>query len=245
MSHRANQPRDCTFEQSELRRRVLPWYRQKTAWLSGMSQGIGSQNSLSLIYMSFSEASAINAAILGMPGIDIDSERDATRPILAFTPESLLNAETKSPFFRSGIRKETAEEMCSTGFANIRLHLRPVVSQLLSDHYAYLDTLPFPRFRERAIGLICSKPPMIDESDFFNDLLNDGLVCWSLDPTKSELGTAASGPWDLRCWEARPWFLKKWWILIGGTQSKIYRQTVWWREMRGETTSDLLPGNYQ
>ncbi|KAM6516357.1 hypothetical protein FALCPG4_014541 [Fusarium falciforme] len=41
---------------------------------------------------------------------------------------------------------------------------------------------------------------------------NDGLVCWGL---ISESGMDRGTPWDRRSWEAKGWFLRKWWWLVG------------------------------
>lgn len=82
---------------------------------------------------------------------------------------------------------------------------------------------------------------MVDEGELFHDLLNNRLICWTLDQKGSNAAAVVSAPWDSRSWEAQPWFLRKWWILVGGTEGEMYQQTIWWREMRGESTADLLP----
>ncbi|GAD97471.1 conserved hypothetical protein [Paecilomyces variotii No. 5] len=232
---------DCSLQQSRLQRRNVPSCPTETQFCFPTAQVAGFQNRLSLICMSFYEASKINATMLNMAGASMDSRGDAVGPLSASTPESRSNGGMMSPFFQPGISKETAEEICSVNFANVKPFLRPVPSQIMKSHYSYMDTIPFPSFRERAIGMICTNPPMIDEEELFQDLLHDGLICWASDPTKASCFETSSAPWDLRSWEAQPWFLKKWWILVGGTQSEIYRQTVWWREMRGETILDLFP----
>jgi hypothetical protein len=88
--------------------------------------------------------------------------------------------------------------------------------------------------RERIIKLAyVEEEPMIDEDELCQDL-NNGLVCWGsvLDGRNSTIGSGV--PWDVRSWEAQPWFLKKWWIVIGGAEGEIYKQTQWWRQIRGE-----------
>lgn len=232
---------DCSLQQSHLGRRNDPSCPVGSQFCFPTAQVAGFQNSLSLICTSFYEASKVNAAMLSAARASMDSAWDAIEPFSTSTPESRSNGGIMSPFFQPGISKEIAEKMCSMDFANVKPFLRPVPSQLLKSHYSYIDTIPFPSFRERAIGMICTNPPMIDEKELFQDLLHDGLVCWASDPTKASCFETSGAPWDLRSWEAQPWFLKKWWILVGGTQSEIYRQTVWWREMRGETTLDLFP----
>ncbi|KAJ9315703.1 hypothetical protein DTO271D3_3959 [Paecilomyces variotii] len=233
---------NCSLQQSHLRRRNVPSCPTETHLCFPPAQLAGMQNRLSLICMSFCEASKINATMLNTARAYMGPGWNAIEPFSASTPGSQPTGGILSPFFEPGISREAAEKMCSVGFANMKPFLRPVPAQLLNSHYSYIDTIPFPSFRERAISMICTNPPMIDEKELFHDLLHDGLVCWALDPAKPSSFETGSAPWDLRSWEARPWFLNKWWILVGGTQSEIYRQTVWWREMRGETTVDLLPG---
>ena len=79
----------------------------------------------------------------------------------------------------------------------------------------------------------------IDEDEFLNDTLT-GLVCWGgagtvkRDPD-NVTGHAATGtPWDMRSWEAKVWFLKKYWRLLGGEEGELVRQSEWWRSVRGE-----------
>lgn len=75
---------------------------------------------------------------------------------------------------------------------------------------------------------------MIDEDELCDDLQKDGLICWGSTLGGGNDATGSGAPWDLRSWEAAPWFMKKWWILIGGKEGEIYQQTRWWCEMRGE-----------
>ena len=153
---------------------------------------------------------------------------------LGLSMESLDSCNVESPFFRDSISESAAEEACLSDFLHLRTHLRPCAAQLLYRHHPYIDVLPFPCFRERLIKLTCAKEPMINEDELCNDLENDGLVCWGscLGSGSSAIGSGA--PWDIRSWEAQDWFMKKWWVLIGGAEGEIFKQTQWWREMRGE-----------
>jgi hypothetical protein len=48
-------------------------------------------------------------------------------------------------------------------------------------------------------------------------------------------GHAVTGNlWDVRSWEAKVWFLKKYWWLLGGEEGELVRQSEWWRSVRGE-----------
>ena len=78
---------------------------------------------------------------------------------------------------------------------------------------------------------------MIDEDEICTDLENDGLIC-CLGGGSAAVGSGT--PWDIRSWEAQDWFMKKWWIVIGGAEGEVYKQTLWWREMRGERCYSFL-----
>ncbi|KAL6806849.1 hypothetical protein GGI42DRAFT_319595 [Trichoderma sp. SZMC 28013] len=150
--------------------------------------------------------------------------------MLGLTPATTSN-DAESPFYHGHFSKQ-AEEWQRSEFKNIKRDLRPTKSQLARSHHPYLDVLPFPTFRERAIALIHADTPVFDEEELCRDLLNDALVCWG-----SSLGAGignSGAPWDIRSWEARPWFMKKWWFLTGGIEGELYQQTRWWCEMRGD-----------
>ena len=154
---------------------------------------------------------------------------------LFFTAENCEDVE--SPFFRDSISESAAKTACMNDFSSLNTDLRPCAAQLMQKHHPWIDVLPFPTLRERAIKLAYCEEPMIDEDDLCNDL-NEGRVCWGsvLGGGSSAVGSGV--PWDIRSWEAQPWFLKKWWIVIGGAEGEIYKQTQWWRQMRGERSCD-------
>ena len=146
-----------------------------------------------------------------------------------------LNCDSgKSPFFRDSVSESTAKTACLGDFPDVKTHLRPCATQLMYRHHPYIDVLPFPTFRERLIKLACAEEPMVDEEEMCKDLENDGLICWGSSLGGGSAATGSGAPWDIRSWEAQDWFMKKWWILIGGAEGEIYKQTRWWREMRGE-----------
>ena len=158
----------------------------------------------------------------------------ANASILGFSLSQENCEDLESPFFRGSTSESAAKVACLNDFSALSPDLRPSATQLVHRHHPYIDVLPFPTLRERIIKLAyVEEEPMIDEDELCQDL-NNGLVCWGsvLDGKNSAMGSGA--PWDVRSWEAQPWFLKKWWIVIGGAEGEIYKQTQWWRQMRGE-----------
>lgn len=158
----------------------------------------------------------------------------ANASALGFSSDSATCDNAESPFFRRSVSEDVAKAACLSSFNELKECLRPCVTQMMYSHHPYIDVLPFPTFRERIIKLAYIESPMIDEDDLGNDLQNDGLICWGSSLGGGSVATGSGAPWDIRSWEAQPWFLRKWWILIGGVEGEIYKQTQWWREMRGE-----------
>ncbi|KAL2210287.1 hypothetical protein CC79DRAFT_1355012 [Sarocladium strictum] len=142
---------------------------------------------------------------------------------LGFDFSMFLNETSVSPFYGQSdvdIDKSTP------------LSLRPLDLQRTVRHHPYLDTLPFPTLRRRALAALSTNPPLLESDDLCLDLmLNDGLTCWgSTNPHGSDHGT----PWESQSWEASGWFLQKWWWLIGGEDGELWRSSQWWASQRGE-----------
>jgi hypothetical protein len=174
------------------------------------------RNNIRIKQVVFVAACVANASSLGLP------------------PDGLNCDSGESPFFRNSTSESAAKTACLSDFLHLKTHLRPCATQLIYKHHPYIDVLPFPTFRERLIKLACTKEPMIDEDELCKDLENDGLICWGSSLGGGSVAMGSGAPWDIRSWEAQNWFIKKWWILIGGAEGEIYKQTQWWREMRGE-----------
>ncbi|KAH7113657.1 hypothetical protein B0J13DRAFT_242310 [Dactylonectria estremocensis] len=122
---------------------------------------------------------------------------------------------------------------------DIPSHLRPLPVQRTVPHHPYIDSLPFPIFRRRALAALAADPPLLDEDDLCIDLmLNDGLVCWA---STSQLGMDHGTPWDSHSWEAKGWFLRKWWWLVGGREGELWKSSQWWASQRGEKISTEEP----
>jgi len=169
------------------------------------------KNNLRLVRAATVDAYLCNALSLGM---DIPT---------------LYRDNCPSPFYRP--RKNRGEDirnLVAKMSANLPEHLKPTPPQVLCPHHPYLDLLPFPILRARAVALTFRNPPLIDAAKLKSDIMNDGLICWRTS------GSGRGQPWDMRSWEAAPWFLKKWSILVGGEEGEVWKQTMWWRELRGE-----------
>ncbi|KAF8861107.1 hypothetical protein BDZ45DRAFT_724157 [Acephala macrosclerotiorum] len=83
-------------------------------------------------------------------------------------------------------------------------HLQPTLPQILFPHHLYLDLLPFPALRARAITFGASNPQFFNAMEFKKDVFRDGIHCIrDLDRGGSRQ------PWGMRSWEAAPWFVKK------------------------------------
>jgi len=141
---------------------------------------------------------------------------------IGLTIEQLMTADAQSPWY------------CPTGMTATALialqrvppDLYPTPAQLRIPHHPFVDTLPFPWLRERAVTLSCMDPPAFNRTDLKRDILRGGLTCWRTRGREEGL------PWDRRNWEAEPWFLEKWAWLIE-EQGKVAHQSRWWRAMRG------------
>ncbi|KAI9733316.1 MAG: hypothetical protein M1834_003400 [Cirrosporium novae-zelandiae] len=153
--------------------------------------------------------------------------------VLGVSRDDVHHPDVKSFFYQPGISPDHISTY-QQAFSHIKESLRPTSAQITHNHYFYIDLLPFPKFRERMIVLGSMDPPFFDEDELMCDIDNNGLICWGA------VGGGTGAPWDIRSWEAEPWFLKKWSMLIGGKDSELHSQSNWWREMRGEDAIEVL-----
>ena len=165
---------------------------------------------------------------------------------IGVTEETICADKSPSPFFWSSV--ESADDMAKASvvctvqrmFKTLKPDLRPSSEQITVDHHPYIDVLPFPTLRKNLI----THQERIDEDGFFHDVLT-GLVCWGgagigRKDRQNATGDASTGtPWDVRSWEAKVWFLKKYWNLLGGEDGELVRQSEWWRSMRGDDTVEI------
>lgn len=158
----------------------------------------------------------------------------ANAELLGLTFEEIIDPATESPFFSGALTAGNRETAAFTKFEALKPDLRPTESQIKNSHHPYIDLLPCPMFRQRFVHLATMDPPMFDEDEFCQDLENDGLICWGSYVGERNEVTGSGAPWDIRSWEAQPWFLKKWWFLVGGEEGELFQQTRWWHEIRGD-----------
>lgn len=117
-------------------------------------------------------------------------------------------------------------------------NLRPTLSQLLIPHHASLDLIPLPLLRERAIMLSAAMPFAYNLTEFKTDVfVRGGLMVWSSSATKlsdevTNTKRSCLQPWDSECWEAAPWFLEKWSIVVDGRQGELGRRSLRWTSVR-------------
>lgn len=153
---------------------------------------------------------------------------------LGFDFGLFLDERSLSPFC-IGSPIEDVNSSTALQDGNIPLNLRPVPSQYTIPHHPYIDSLPFPTFRRRALAALAADPPLLDEDDLCLDLmLHDGLVCWG---SANQNGMDHGTPWDSHSWEAKEWFLRKWKWLIGGQEGELWHSSRWWAAQRGEYIS--------
>lgn len=159
---------------------------------------------------------------------------------IGITEEMMCADESLSPFFRFSAEsmdeaiKATMIGTVKAIFKTLKPDLRPSSKQITVKHHPYIDILPFPTLRNSLIA----HQDEIDEDEFFHDMLT-GLVCWGgagigRDRNDSTGDASTGTPWDVRSWEAKVWFLKKYWAWLGGEDGELVRQSEWWRGMRGD-----------
>lgn len=165
---------------------------------------------------------------------------------VGITEEMLCADKSLSPFFMSSA--ESADGMVKANmictvqgiFKTMKPDLRPSSEQITVKHHPYIDILPFPTLRKNLI----IHQDEIDEDEFFHDVLT-GLVCWGgagvgRKDREDSVGYHSTGtPWDVRSWEARVWFLVKYWTLLGGEDGELVRQSEWWRSVRGDDAPNM------
>lgn len=176
------------------------------------------QNAISFSQVTILNICALNAKCLGMAPED-------------FISDNCLSL--CSPFYRPATASDDPTALLATvSKPYIPKFLQPTLSQILFPHHPIFDLIPIPAFRERAIMLATTSPALLNSLELKRDIMCGGLVCWGTRYGSSHGGNGQ--PWDVRSWEAAPWFLEKWRLLVGGKDGDLWKQSVWWRNLRGE-----------
>ncbi|KAH7117946.1 hypothetical protein B0J11DRAFT_96104 [Dendryphion nanum] len=165
---------------------------------------------------------------------------------IGITENMYCDEDSMSPFYRPGSEKNysganSVVTRMQENFKSIKPDVRPVKEQITIAHSPIIDVLPFPTFRRNFLLSLDS----LDQDEVYFDLVN-GLICWggrsiSQKDRNTNTGFVSTGtPWDSRSWEGRPWFLQKYWAMLGGDDGELVRQSEWWRSMRGEEPDPWL-----
>lgn len=150
-------------------------------------------------------------------------------------PQAVFADETGSPFNKDWVESKGSMQLehIRSKFAGAPRDLQPVDVQITVEHHVYLDVIPFPSFRDRALKAIAHDPPLFDEDELCYDICHrEGLIVWG--SQGNDRGMETCRPWDMRSWEPKPWFLRKYHFLVGGWEDEMWRAARWWHMMRNE-----------
>ncbi|RDW85150.1 hypothetical protein BP6252_02740 [Coleophoma cylindrospora] len=122
---------------------------------------------------------------------------------------------TPSSFYRPWSSNDDLPLLLATASkSNLPLALRPTVQQILYQHPSFLDLIPMPDFRAKVISIALGQGTARPETSKLNllelkkDMFQGGLVY------NGNTQSGPSQPWDIRCWEAAGWFVRKWNMLF-------------------------------
>lgn len=149
--------------------------------------------------------------------------------------QAIFADEAGSPFNKDWVESKGSMQLAEIRpkFSGAPRDLQPVDVQITVEHHVYLDVIPFPSFRERALKAIAHDPPLFDEDELCYDICyQEGLIVWG--SQGNDRGMEAGRPWDMRSWEPKPWFLRKYHFLVGGWEDEMWRAARWWHMMRNE-----------
>ncbi|RDW70995.1 hypothetical protein BP6252_07558 [Coleophoma cylindrospora] len=135
------------------------------------------------------------------------------------TDSMMVQGIKPSPFYRSVTPADDPTTLLAMATKpSTPIHLRPTLPQILYLHPTFMDLIPIPSFRARAITLAATRPHLLDLWDLKSDIVQmNGLGLWSCVSYTTGSRRAGAGlgqPWDIRSWEAAPWFRNKWRMLL-------------------------------
>ncbi|KAI9163118.1 hypothetical protein HJFPF1_04716 [Paramyrothecium foliicola] len=124
--------------------------------------------------------------------------------------------------------------------ALIPANLRPTLTQFLIPHHVSFDLIPIPLLRDRAIMLSVAMPHAFNVGELKYDIYqNGGLMVWKRSGDEWEADEPCQ-PWEMRSWEAAPWFLKKWSMAVDGENGELGQQSFSWQSLRRSQYQDQL-----
>jgi hypothetical protein len=150
----------------------------------------------------------------------------ANASMMGVSRESALE-EARESLFHQAFLSSNDVLAVTLQYSYLKPDLRPSSMQIQNSHFFYTDLLPFPEFRDRYLTIRQIEPPVFEESELCHDIDEGGIICWGNNHN-------GGSPWDRRSWEFKHEFLKKWWMLTGGPDSELWKQSRWWAETRGE-----------
>jgi hypothetical protein len=133
---------------------------------------------------------------------------------LGITLSELVTTNYRSPFYRPSSPADSPSSLLAAASSpSFPENLQPTLPQILFPHHAYLDIIPFPQLRARAITLMSANPPLFNPSELKRDIfLRQGLLY--LRDGDGEYGGGRT--WDMESWKILPWFARKWRMLMTG-----------------------------
>ncbi|GAW25072.1 hypothetical protein SAMD00023353_0103180 [Rosellinia necatrix] len=118
-----------------------------------------------------------------------------------------------SPFYRpmAQMDGDPGALVAASSHDSLPASLRPTPAQILIPHHASLDLVPLPRLRERAILMCAALPHVFSLWEMKLDIYTrNALECRGRDTPSG----VVSRPWDMRSWQAAPWFMSKWKMVV-------------------------------
>lgn len=146
---------------------------------------------------------------------------------------SIWELEARSPFFNGGGGSRipaTTPTPTHTPDAikSLPANLQPTASQATVPHHPVLDLLPWPRVRDRIIGVL-SLPDAARPPAAAGDL---ALVRFSYDMEDGAEGMRVWGGdiYDPAAWEVGQIFFQQWWFIF---DRQVVERSNYWRRLRG------------
>jgi hypothetical protein len=196
----------------------------ETGYTSPMSQITFQEksSSASRLYLPDPQANMITVSKMSLYAACMENAR-----MMGISRESAFEENRESPFYQAFLCSNDVATV-KAQFSYLAPDLRPSTAQIQNRHFLWIDLLPFPEFRDRLLALKQVGESIFDESELCHDIDEGGVICWGRN------GHNFGSPWDRRNWELKHEFLKKWWMITGGADGELWKQSRWWAETRGE-----------